>query len=136
MGKAPDLVLEVASPTNAERDSDFKSAVYASMAVRAYWRFDPRGELRGRAVRGSGLGDLGYAPLERLADGSIRSEALGLDVRAEGPLLRFRDPEAGEDLRTFEETEDDRRAAEAENARLKAQIEALRASHGPHGANG
>ncbi len=148
MGKAPDLVLEVASPANAERDSDFKSAVCASMAVREYWRFDPRGELRGARrpgdrLQGSGLGYLGYAPLERLADGSIRSEALGLDVRVEGPLLRFRDPEPGEDLRTFEETEDDRRAAErarraaeAENARLKAQIEALKARHAPDATSG
>ena len=98
-GRPPTFVLEVASPSTEKRDRDEKQALYASMGVEEYWRFAPTGFLNdpeGPRVRLAGgvLRGLGYAPLESAPDGSIRSEVLGLDVRAdEQPetrhLLRF-----------------------------------------------
>ena len=47
-----------------------------------------------------------YEPLAaRLTGGArtIRSRALGLDLRAEGKLIRFRDPVTGEDVRHQDE---------------------------------
>ncbi len=137
------------------------------MGVAEYWRFSPSGTLvgarrSGERLEGSALVGLGYEALESRADGSIRSGVLGLDVRIDNRrglehLLRLRDPETGEDLLTFRESEQGRleaererleaeralraeararQAAEAENARLKARIEALEARHAPGKTDG
>ena len=76
---------------------------------------DPAGSLAGERERerleGSVLQGVGYEPLVRGADGSIRSEVLELEVRVddrpgmEHPL-RFRDPETNEDLPMFRESEE------------------------------
>lgn len=128
-GRPPTFVLEVASPSTEERDRGEKQALYASMGVEEYWRFAPRGFLKDRAgerkrLVGSVLRGLGYEPLESAADGSIRSVVLGLDVRVdERPktrhLLRFRDPETGQDLLTFGETQEAQ--IEAERLQREAQ---------------
>ncbi len=115
-GRPPTFVLEVASPSTENRDRDEKQALYASMGVEEYWRFAPTGFLNdpeGPRVRLAGgvLRGLGYEPLESAADGSIHSEVLGLEIRADEPpetrhLLRFRDPETGQDLLTFSELQE------------------------------
>ena len=115
-GRPPTFVLEVASPSTENRDRDEKQALYASMGVEEYWRFAPTGFLNdpeGPRVRLAGgvLRGLGYEPLESAADGSIHSEVLGLEIRADEPpetrhLLRFRDPETGQDLLTFGELQE------------------------------
>ncbi len=38
---APDLVIEVLSPSTAERDKDLKLSLYARHGVREYWIVDP-----------------------------------------------------------------------------------------------
>ena len=103
-GKPPDWVLEVASPSTASKDLDFKRRAYAAMGVPEYWLFDPKGDvfpagqprLQGLALSGGGYARL--AP--RLADGveMIRSGVLGLDLRAEGEFIRMRDPATREDI--------------------------------------
>ncbi len=49
-GKAPDFVLEVASPSTAENDAEHKAGEYARIGVREYWRLDPDGTLMGSAL--------------------------------------------------------------------------------------
>lgn len=121
-GNAPDLAPEVASPSNAERDRGANQALYASMRVAEYWRFNPVGALDGASVEGARLEEsalrvLGYEPLPRDEDGSIRNGVLRLGVRVdrrrgmEHPL-RLRDPETGEDQLTFRESEQGRTSAE------------------------
>ena len=159
-GRPPDFVLEVASPSSAGRDRGEKQVLYASMGVAEYWRFNPGGTLEGvsgegERLEGNSLEGLGYEPLARRADGSIRSAVLELDARVEARpgmehLLRLRDPGTGEDLLTFWESEEGRleaekalssevaarRAAEAEIARLKARIAKLQASRVPRDTGG
>ena len=116
VGRPPTFVLDLDSPSTHERDRDEKQALYASMGVKEYWRFAPTGFLKdpeGPRVRLAGgvLRGLGYAPLESAPDGSIRSEVLGLEIRADEPpetrhLLRFRDPETEQDLLTFSELQE------------------------------
>jgi hypothetical protein len=51
----------------------------------------------------------------------LRSKILGLELRVEKGLLRLYDPKTGERLRTPEEAEEDRRAAERRAAAAEAK---------------
>ena len=150
-GKPPDWVLEVASPGTALADWEAKRIKYAQMGVPEYWLFDPRGRLfrrRGEPqLQGLKLVGGEYAPLPAVqAHGAaaIRSEALGLDLRADGELIRFSDSATGKDVLHRDETEAalaqataraEREAERAEReaqraAELAAEIERLRADSG------
>ena len=121
-GKPPDWVLEVASPSTASKDLDFKRRAYAAMGVPEYWLFDPKGDVfpAGQPrLQGLALSDGGYVRLApRLADGveMIRSGVLGLDLRAEGEFIRMRDPATREDILHQSEL---KALAERETARRK-----------------
>ena len=141
-GKPPDWVLEVASPSTAANDLDFKRRAYAAMGVPEYWLFDPKGDVfpPGQPqLQGLALSDGGYARLApRLVDGlaMIRSGVLGLDLRADGEFIRMRDPATRQDilhqreLKALAERETaraQREAARREVAEARAKREAERA---------
>ena len=123
-GKPPDWVLEVASPSTKEKDLGDKLRDYLAMRVPEYWLFDPKGgqfppgmpRLQGLALVGSAYRPI-PARVER-GQAMIRSDVLGLDVRREGELLRFRDPATGQDIRHQAESES---AAVQEAALRKAE---------------
>ena len=118
-GKAPDLVLEVASESTWREDLGRKQDLYAKLGIREYWLFDPKGEFLDPPLRGLVLQNGEYGELPgRMENGVrvLRSRVLGLDLRAEGSALRFRDPVTGEDLRTLEEAEARVRVLEAQLA--------------------
>ena len=110
-GKPPDWVLEVASPRKQAEDRGYKRRYYAEMGVPEYWLFDARGDVYPPGtprLQGLKLADGEYRPLEsRVVDGErmIRSEVLGLDIRVDGELLRFRDVATGRDVRRRSEVE-------------------------------
>jgi Uma2 family endonuclease len=71
---APDLVIEVLSPSNAKFDRETKLQVYARAGVRELWYFDP--ESRTAEVLELG-GDGRYVLVAKLSDTeSIRSNVL------------------------------------------------------------
>ena len=131
-GKPPDWVLEVASPSTQTADRRAKRQRYAEIGVPEYWLFAPKGNVYPRGtprLQGLALVDGRYCPLpSQLADGErmIRSEILGLDVYAEGKLLRFRDPTTGSPIRHRPEIEadDERRRAAVERAEARIEQEA------------
>ena len=144
-GKAPDFVLEVASPTTGRADYTDKRRDYERYGVGEYWRFDPSGgEYHDAALAGDRLVDGVYQPIdiEELDDGRLRgySEALGLYVCWEEGMLRFFDPLTDSYLRSHEEDADRaenaearardeetaRRRAEARAAELEAELRRLR----------
>lgn len=159
-GRAPDFVLELASKTTKKRDAGKKRRLYARLGVKDYFRFDPVGGLMTPALQGLRLGTKGYKEVDALplVDGgmSVRSEALGLDLRAwpapktaetEGnafPTLRLYDPRSRQLLdgeskalagerrqRAAAESERQaeerqRQAAEKERDRLAREVAALR----------
>ena len=143
-GKPPDWVLEVASPGTQKKDRDHKRCRYAEIGVPEYWMFDPKGDVYPPGTpRLQGLklvdGDE-YVPLpSRLADGGrmIRSETLGLDVRVDGELLRFRNAATGRDVPHRPELQASveraeahakQEAAQRQTAEARAEWEAARAS--------
>ena len=120
-GKAPDFVMEVASPRTWRDDLGRKRALYERLGVPEYWRFDPRGEFFQPALQGLSLDDGRYRPIaERVRDGrrEIPSAILGLTLRAEKELVRFHDPDRGVDIATHQE-------AASRLRRLEARLRAL-----------
>lgn len=136
-GKAPDFVLEVASPGTWQADAGRKRDIYAAMGVMEYWRFDPKGDLFVPELVGEWLVEGEYRPLPIQTDdtGILRghSAVLGLDICVRTGLeLRLYDPETGQWLLTpaegYEaqrEAEAALRAAEEENRRLREQLQSL-----------
>ena len=124
-GKAPDFVLEVASPTTGRADYTDKRLDYERFGISEYWRFEPSGgEYHDVALAGDLLVDGVYQPIaiETLDDSRLRgySDALGLYVCWEDGRLRFFDPGTESYLRSHEED-----AARAENAEMRvAELEA------------
>ena len=121
-GKPPDFVLEVASPSTWRDDRGWKAEFYAEMGVAEYWLFDAKGDLFQPPLEAFRLESGVYRPLPARASSAgrvLKSEALGLELRAEGELLRFHDPATGQDLRTHRE-------AEARVAELEALVRELR----------
>ena len=136
-GKAPDIVIELASGSTWRRDMREKRDIYALMEVTEYWRFDPAGSYFTPPLVGERLDDGEYAPLPVTLDddGILRghSGVLGLDfcVLSNGDL-RLYDPDSGQWLRTYAESEAAlreesaaRRQAEEENRQLRERLRQL-----------
>ena len=129
-GKAPDFVMEVASPSTWRRDAAEKRVIYAEMGVSEYWRYDPTGSFFSPELVGERLAGGEYQPIPLETDGEGilrgRSEVLALDICARPGLeLRLYDPESGQWLRTHRESEEALQAAEDEVRRLREQLRDL-----------
>jgi Uma2 family endonuclease len=134
-GRAPDVVFELTSEHTYRADLSDKRLIYESLGVREYFMFDPLKDYLRPSLQGFRLNEARYfvSVLPQPWDAGewqIESQVLGLTLRSDGSLLRLYDPELGRCLLTrFEETEARRRAearaeaAEAELARLRAQLE-------------
>ena len=123
--KAPDFVLEVASKSTWREDLGRKRALYAELGVREYWLFDPKDEYFDPPLQGLVLREGEYRPLPALVDNGARripSEVLGLDLRAEQGVIRFRDPVTGRDLKSHAEEKAARVALESRVAELEAHL--------------
>jgi hypothetical protein len=117
----PRFVLEVLSGTTSDEDLGPTRDDYAAWGIEEYWMFDPFGKniplfiSSERLVVSAACPECNeYAPLDELpGTEAYRSDVLGLELRAEGGMLRIRDPETGEDLRGLDEEVAARQAAEA-----------------------
>lgn len=116
-GKAPDFVVEVASPSTAKQDLEFKKALYERLGVREYCVFDPLGELHWPRLQlfQSVAGQYRSAVRRGEPEGplALTSVVLGLELRFEENRLRLWDPVAGEYLLEPDEQEAARQAEKA-----------------------
>ena len=97
MGKPPDFVLEIGSPSTATTDLVAKRELYAQMGIEEYWRFDSTGgDFYREPLVGEHLVDGEYRrlELEREPGGLVRSHSpvLGLDLCWDDGHLRAYDP--------------------------------------------
>ena len=126
IGKAPDFVMEVASPSTAANDLGWKRDLYQRLEIQEFWRFDPTGgELYGKPITGERLvaGQYQEYELQYGDDGSVRghSELLGVVFHWNGDEFDALDPATGLtiDKRTAAET----RADAAETRAIVAEAE-------------
>ena len=132
MGKVPDFVLEIGSPSTASNDTGDKRDLYARLGIGEYWRFDPSGgDHYGEPLAGETLVDGEYRLLDMRedADGGTwgYSPTLGLEFHWTERSLRLYDPVGRRWLQTSAELEAARVAAEtrAESAETRmAELEA------------
>ncbi len=126
IGKAPDFVMEVASPSTAANDLGWKRDLYQRLEIQEFWRFDPTGgELYGKPITGERLvaGRYEEYELQHGDDGSVRGHSELLDVvfHWDGEEFDALDPATGLtiDKRTAAEARADREQA----ARVIAEAE-------------
>ena len=131
VGKPPDFILEIGSPSMSSADLGRKRDLYAELGVREYWRFDGTGEdFYGEPLVGERLvaGEYHRFDMRLESDGRVwsHSDALNLDLWWVDGELRFYDSLAGRWLLNHEEERDGRLAAEARVAELEAELRRLR----------
>lgn len=129
---APAVVIELISRATTVEDYVTKRHIYAQLGVREYFIFDPSREAQPAALAGFRLENGVYVPMTVSRNNGtlyLRSQILGLELRVEKSQLRLYDPKTGERLRTPEEAEEDRRAAEKsewQHWKLKPQPQKLK----------
>ena len=138
VGKQPDFVMEIGSPSTTRSDLGDKRELYARLEIGEYWRFDPTGgDHYGEPLVGERLVDGEYRRLamEVGTDGSVwgHSPILNLDLHWEEGRLRFYDPVRERWLQNMYETQAARESAEtranlaeARVAELEAELQRLR----------
>jgi Uma2 family endonuclease len=117
--RPPDVILEVTSRKTKRKDTVTNPPLYARLGVREYFLFDPTQEYLDPPLQGQRLAGNRYEPIAADPQGALESEALGLRLQGEGGQLVLFRRDTGERLLTSEEA---RRAAEAEVARLREEL--------------
>jgi len=129
-GITPQFVLEITSATTQNVDQETKPETYRSLGVREYFQYDPSGDYLNPILQGVRLVNGQYEPIEanNLAFDTLwlYSEVLGMELHIVSGELRFRNPQTGEFLKTYQQSEQARLAAESafqqsEQARLAAE---------------
>jgi hypothetical protein len=116
--RAPDLVIEFASPSTVSRDTLGKKEDYATLGVREYVQFDPLEEMFRPGLRVYRLRGGVYLPATPARDGSVASAVLrGYAWLKVEEHLRLRDRTTGRLVPTPEEA---RRQAEQQRAQEAA----------------
>ena len=129
VGKPPNFVLEVASPSTARNDLGRKRDLYARLDIPEYWKLDPTGgELYGAPLMGERLADGEYVAydLNTDPDGSVwsRSEILNLDFIWDGEQFSIRDPLTDEIIDPRVNVEQERIRADAAERRAEQERQA------------
>ena len=130
VGKPPDWVLEIASPSTARVDLGIKREIYASIGIGEYWRFDASGgQYYGEPLAGEYLEGGQYQRFEihTTEDGVswAHSPALNLDIYPGDIRLRYFDPSTGEWLRDLKEAQAELQESQAELQATQRRVREL-----------
>ncbi len=138
VGKPPDLLGEILSPSSEVADEEGKPKRYARLGVREYFLFDVVGVYDVSPVQGWRLRQDGSRePLPSDSEGGVMSEVLPVRFVFRDGWLQVEDTRTGDVVprhrdfqRRLEDIEVARLQAEAENERLRAENERLRRERG------
>jgi hypothetical protein len=129
-GITPQFVLEITSATTQDVDQETKPETYRSLGVREYFQYDPSGDYLNPILQGVRLVNNQYEPIpvNNIAFDTLwlYSEVLGLELHLVSGELRFRNPQTGEFLKTYQQSEQERLAEQqgrlaAEQAQMAAE---------------
>ena len=129
IGKPPELVMEIGSPSTAERDVEEKPRIYAHIGSSEYWLFDPEGgDIYG--FQADGTSGLWTASTSQSSWMSVRTGRSGDTARrwacslcGDGGNLQIIDPKTNRRLRYPIELEAAERAARREAAEQRRRAE-------------
>lgn len=76
---APDLIVEIFSPTTAERDRTYKRTLYARHGVKEYWLVDPEGQ----TIEVLSLGEAGFNTVGFYREKDVLRSPLLSEIRIE-----------------------------------------------------
>ena len=132
VGKPPDFILEIGSPSTAGADMGSKRDLYAELGVTEYWRFDATGgEFYGEPLVGERLVDGEYRRLVMRVeeDGRVggHSDVLNLELWWEDGELRFWDPVTDRWLLSQMEEHERADNAETQSAQERARADNFQA---------
>ncbi len=132
VGKPPDFVLEIGSPSTGREDTGRKRDLYAEIGVPEYWRYDATGsDFYGEPLVGERLVDGEYRRFEMRyeADGSVwsHSDALNLDLWWIDGELRYWDPAGEKWLLNHQEEKSRADSAESRADSAESELELERA---------
>lgn len=152
--RSPAVIFEITSRETWQADVGDKMDLYAQLGVREYFVYDVEHEELDPALVGYQLADGEYVPMQPDNEGRLYSREMQLALQEIKGTLRLINPRTGEILKTYTESEEARAgaeeqvreaeeqvreaeiraaqehqarlAAEAEAARLRAELEKLR----------
>ena len=133
VGKPPDFVVEVASPSTSRQDLRPKRDIYARIGIPEYWRVDPTGgDLYGQPLAGERLVEGAYQPMELTTepDGVLKghSPALSLSLCWRDEWLYLYDPETGQYLMNIGQALDAYTSSQADLHEERAALQEERAA--------
>lgn len=131
INKAPDFVMEVASPSTAANDLGPKRNLYQRLGITEYWRFDPTGgNLYGQPIAGDQLQNRQYNPIPITVTPNGHHQAhsplLNLNFHWNGTAFDVLDPTTGKSLNRLADEIEARQAAEAQRDAAQAEATRLR----------
>jgi Uma2 family endonuclease len=123
-GKAPDLVMELASKSTWRKDMFRKVILYNRLGVKEYFLFDRLGErFPNEPLIGLRLDEVDYQPIDPGASGRLESEVLGLELDHSEGCLRLWDPATGQKLMSPKEKRAEAEQRVQQEAELRQQAE-------------
>jgi len=127
--RRPNAAIELTSSSTRKEDEEEKFELYQNvLRIPEYFLFDPFGDYLKPPMKGYRLRQGKYAPI-RPVNGRLPSKELGLHLERSGTDLRLYDPSTGlwlpTPLEMIAQAELGRRQAEAENERLRREIDEL-----------
>ena len=130
VGKPPDWVLEIASPSTARVDLGIKREIYASIGIGEYWRFDASGgRYYGEPLVGEYLQAGEYRRFEiHTSDDGVawaHSPTLSLDIHWGDIRLHYFDPVQGEWLLGLKESQVELAETQAELQESQRRVREL-----------
>ena len=122
--KVPDFAAEVLSERTWRRDVHVKPDLYQDLGVKEFWILDVIDKLPdpviGMRLNASSV----YEPIPPSRHGTLVSDVLGVELLDNDGDFRFRDLATGEIIPDYTESEEMRKAAEANAEAARGEVEA------------